>query len=87
MKNYIVFSLLLTLIACSSNRNKNDSAEDASSVRMEFDQVLNDYFIEGLDLNPLMATEFGIDGYNHSIPNFLADEYIEQAKMNYDKYI
>lgn len=53
----------------------------------EFTLLLDEYYEEGLVLNPLRATMFGMEGYNHLFPNILSDQYRTDLKAYYTKYL
>lgn len=49
--------------------------------------MLDDYYEEGLKLNPLNATFAGDIRYNNSFPNTLSDEYKAEVKIYYANYL
>lgn len=51
-----------------------------------FNQMLDNYYEDGLKLNPLQATFAGDNRYNDQFPNILSDEYVAQVKSHYNKY-
>jgi uncharacterized protein (DUF885 family) len=77
--------LLLFITACKKDTNTNESvmAEDVSSA---FNEMLDNYYEEGLILNPLNATAVGDNRYNDKFPNILSDEWVTDAKAYYQKY-
>ena len=54
---------------------------------MNFEEVLESFYQEGLQLDPITATFSGDDRYNDLFPNFLSEEYQEQVKEHYNKYL
>ena len=52
----------------------------------DLDQLLNDYYEEGLKLSPITATFSGDARYNDSFPNFLSDEFLSELKNYYTHY-
>ena len=52
----------------------------------DFNKMLDNYYEEGLKLNPLNATFFGDTSYNDSFPNLLSDEYISDLKSYYTNF-
>lgn len=48
--------------------------------------LLDDYYEEGLKLNPLNATFSGDTRYNDYLPNWLSDEYVATSKAHYNKF-
>lgn len=69
---------------------KNETASNETSMTKDtskaFEIMLNDYYEEGLKLNPLNATFSGDNRYNDIFPNVLSDEWVASAKSYYDKY-
>jgi len=86
MKNSLVFLLCIAMLACTGNRTGNESTDGTALKSSEFDQVLDVYYKDGLELNPMLATKFGISGYNHSFPNTLSTEYESKINAYYTKY-
>ena len=57
------------------------------TVSFTFDQMLDDYYEEGLKLDPLFATIYGDNRYNNKFPNVLSSEYTSELKVYYSKYL
>jgi uncharacterized protein (DUF885 family) len=53
----------------------------------KFDSMLEAYFRDYLELNPIVATMFGIEGYNHLFPNPLSDQYRSDLEDFHGKYL
>lgn len=87
MKQFIFILLIAFLAACGSNENNNTQETSVRPVNLAFDLLLEDYFKEGLKLDPLRATEKGIEGYNHGFPNYLSCKYREELKAYYSEYL
>lgn len=49
----------------------------------DFNAMLENYYEEGLKLNPINATFSGDPRYNNSFPNFLSDAYVEELRNYY----
>ena len=81
-------ALLCTIILCVSckEESKTDSKDMSEDQSVAFNQMLDDYYEEGLKLNPLSATFAGDNRYNDLFPNPLSDEFVKQAKAYYNKY-
>ena len=87
MRITVVVLLCTVILACSCNRSNKESIKEAASISGEFDQFLDAFYKDGLELNPILATHFGIKGYNHSFPNTLSNEYEAEIKAYYAGYI
>jgi uncharacterized protein (DUF885 family) len=59
---------------------------DQKSETVAFGDFLQEHFMERLELNPIEATELGIPGYNHKLPNFLTQEHKDRSREFYQKY-
>lgn len=86
MKKTVLFLFCTAILACSCNRSSKESIEVAASISCDFEQLLDAFYEDGLELNPILATVFGIKGYNHSFPNTLSNEYQAEIKAYYAVY-
>ena len=50
-------------------------------------KLFDNFFMEYLTLNPIMATFIGINDYNHLYPNYLSEKEISRQKDFYTKYL
>ncbi|MDN3725504.1 DUF885 domain-containing protein [Aequorivita sp. SDUM287046] len=82
----LVLMLLLALSACKNESKEKNPEEKQTNVDTDLNHMLNNYYEEGLKLNPLNATFSGDARYNDSFPNFLSDEYTSELKNYYTKY-
>ncbi|HYQ57252.1 MAG TPA: DUF885 domain-containing protein [Draconibacterium sp.] len=85
--NFPVIFLLLILISCSNSGPKNDKEDTTPKIQKEFNQMINDFYEEGLKLNPINATFLGDSRYNNSFPNFLSEEYRQELESYYSRYL
>ncbi len=76
----LLASVLIFSISCNPN-------EDNMTVSTSFNQLLDDFYEEGLKLNPISATFAGDSRYNNSFPNTLSDEYKSEIKAYYSNYL
>ena len=81
--------LLLTLVCFScllscKNEPKEENQEIAANT--EFNTLLDNYYEDGLKLNPLNATTSGDMRYNDKFPNTLSQEYTDSLKNYYQHY-
>ncbi|MCR9264567.1 MAG: DUF885 domain-containing protein [Flavobacteriaceae bacterium] len=70
-------------MASCKNEPKN---EETPSKSTEFATVLDNYYEDGLKLNPLQATMAGDHRYDDSFPNMLSDVYKGESKAYYEGY-
>jgi len=84
----LIFPLLLTIILFSCKNENSESSEenDRAKVSAKFDSILNNYYEDGLKLNPVSATTSGDMRYNDQFPNMLSPEYEDSLKNYYTKY-
>jgi uncharacterized protein (DUF885 family) len=75
----------MALIAMASCKNEPKN-EETPSKSAEFATVLDNYYEDGLKLNPLQATMAGDHRYDDSFPNMLSDVYKGESKAYYEGY-
>ena len=89
MKTKQIITILLAAVlfaACKNNSKENETTKTENTVSTNFNKMLDNYYQEGLKLNPLTATFSGDTRYNDSFPNFLSDEYVSELKNYYTNY-
>ncbi|AFL79781.1 hypothetical protein Aeqsu_0260 [Aequorivita sublithincola DSM 14238] len=89
MKTNQIITILLTIAlfaACKNESKEKENTKTENTVSADFNKMLDNYYQEGLKLNPLNATFSGDTRYNDSFPNFLSDEYTSQLKTFYTNY-
>jgi uncharacterized protein (DUF885 family) len=89
MKFKQIATILLTVALFTACKNETKGKEDAktnNNVSADFNTLLDNYYEDGLKLNPLSATFSGDTRYNDSFPNILSDEYISDLKNYYTSY-
>ncbi|MEJ2196694.1 MAG: DUF885 domain-containing protein, partial [Ignavibacteriaceae bacterium] len=74
--------IVLSLISCNKNSDK-----DNMTINISFNQMLDEYYEDGLKLKPIDATFAGDSRYNNSFPNFLSDDYKSEIKAYYSNYL
>mgnify|MGYP001826523676 CR=1 FL=1 len=79
-------SCFVMVIASCKNDPKNNDVVITDDVSTAFNQMLDEYYEDGLVLNPINATMVGDDRYNDKFPNVLSDEWISAAKAHFEKY-
>lgn len=88
MKNLILKGLFcLTLVACNTTTKESASTtEKTATDTIAFATLLDNYYEEGLELNPLNATMAGDTRYNNRFPDVLSDSYKKRLKNYYSNY-
>ncbi|HEA31107.1 MAG TPA: DUF885 domain-containing protein [Leeuwenhoekiella sp.] len=84
LKNTLL--LLLFISAFISCTDKKTSQKDDLAVSVKFDSILDNYYEDGLKLNPINATTSGDMRYNDQFPNFLSESYRDSLKSYYERY-
>ncbi|MCG2420068.1 DUF885 domain-containing protein [Aequorivita sp. F47161] len=89
MNSKQIVAILLTVVLFAACKNETEEKTDAkinNNVSADFSTLLDNYYEDGLKLNPLSATFSGDTRYNDSFPNILSDEYVAQLKNYYTSY-
>lgn len=84
-KIFALVYLSILFVSCKNDVNKNNVEENRISVA--FNMMLDEYYEEGLKLNPIKATFAGDNRYNNSFPNTLSEEYATKIKAYYTNYL
>lgn len=86
--NQIVTMLLAVIlfVSCKNESKEKEDSKTGNNVSANFNKMLDNYYEEGLKLNPLNATFSGDTRYNDSFPNFLSDEYVSELKSYFTNY-
>ncbi len=85
MKKLIPFICLAFLLSSCKNDTK-ETNKDQANVTVEFNSMLENYYEDGLKLNPLNATFAGDNRFNDQLPNTLSDEHVANVKAYYNLY-
>ena len=81
MKNFILkYVLFMSFLSCNFNEVKTQNNEDLNN-------VLENYYQEGLKLNPINATAEGDSRYNDKFPELITDNYKKRQAEYYNKYL
>ena len=87
-KKIFLIALMIILLASCTNTPKDHYTEgNPSEIRKAFDKMLDDYYEEGLKLDPVTATFAGDGRYNNLFPNYLSEEYRATKKAYYTGYL
>jgi len=83
-----MLSLILSilLIGCKNENTETSEKNEQAQVSAQFDSILNNYYQDGLKLNPISATTSGDMRYNDQFPNFLSEEYEDSLRNYYTEY-
>lgn len=84
MKNVLISLIaLLFIFSCKEDTKKKENTDAKNE---PFMTLLDDYYEEGLKLNPLNATAAGDNRYNDQLPNMLSDKHLADTKAYYNKF-
>ncbi|WP_108808416.1 DUF885 domain-containing protein [Aquimarina spinulae] len=78
------FAMIFT--ACKNEATATKEPEEKVDVSAKFNEMLDNYYEEGLQLNPVQATFAGDNRFNDQFPNPLADETVNKTKAYFKKY-
>ncbi len=77
--------LAIVFTACKKETTPKESTVEVD-VSTKFNEMLDNYYEEGLQLNPVQATFTGDNRFNDQFPNPLADETVNKYKAYFNKY-
>ncbi|WP_034057320.1 DUF885 domain-containing protein [Lacinutrix jangbogonensis] len=87
MKHYLAIFCMITLFtSCKNDKPSETNTKTTSEKNTEFSTMLDDFYEEGLKLNPLNATSAGDNRYNNSLPNTLTVEFTTKEKAYYTDF-
>ena len=88
MKTFLsIFCLVILVTACKDDKTTEETKTAINMPNEDFDKLLDDYYEEGLKLNPLNATYAGDNRYNDQYPNPLSEEHLSKTKAYYNNYL
>lgn len=82
----VLLAFVFTVYGCFTASERNMNKADRAQPMQNFSSMLDEYYEEGLKLNPLAATESGDYRYNHLFPNTLSASYLRNKKLYYQKF-
>ena len=85
MKKLVNLLCVVVLIVSCKNDAKDANTDD-KAIAAQFSSMLENYYEDGLKLNPLNATFAGDNRFNDLYPNTLSDAYVAKAKAHFNKY-
>ncbi|MEW7291113.1 DUF885 domain-containing protein [Aquimarina sp. 2304DJ70-9] len=77
--------LAIVFTACKNETTTKESKAEVD-ITAKFNEMLDNYYEEGLQLNPLQATFTGDNRFNDQFSNPLAEEIVAKTKAYYAKY-
>ena len=83
----IVALVCITILFVSCKNDINKSSDKENDISVAFNTMLDNYYEEGLKLNPINATFAGDNRYNNSFPNTLSEAYSTEIKAYYTSYL
>jgi len=78
--------LAMLLIGCKDEVRTEDTSESNKEISSNFNSLLENYYEDGLKLNPLSATAAGDNRYNDQFPNTLSEAYGDSLENYYTSY-
>ncbi|SDS47045.1 DUF885 domain-containing protein [Gramella sp. MAR_2010_147] len=85
-KKIFLLFIIAGLLSCKNDTAKTSEQNNEAEVSAKFDSILNNYYEDGLKLNPISATTSGDMRYNDQFPNMLSQEYEDSLRNYYTKY-
>ncbi len=85
-KIILLLFLAVCFVACKNDGPETSTEKQENQVSAKFDTILNNYYEDGLKLNPISATTSGDMRYNDQFPDFLSEEYEDSLRNYYTKY-
>ena len=87
IKSILIIMLLAMFVSSCKNGSQDlDNSKTKKNMSSDFNRMLDNYYEEGLKLNPLYATLSGDNRYNNKFANILSDEVIADVKKYYQNY-
>ena len=86
IKNLLFPICFVLLLAGCNSEKENTASNDKQAASVKFDSILNNYYEDGLRLNPISATTSGDMRYNDRFPNTLSEEYQDSLRNYYSSY-
>lgn len=81
-----IATILCLIIFCTSCKKENTIGV-TNNINPKLNELFEKYYLEKLQLFPLVATQAGINDYNHLFENPLNDHFIKRQKDFYKQYL
>ena len=85
MKKLIAL-VCLAIITISCKDEAKETGTTTEDISIAFNSMLDNYYEEGLELNPLTATFAGDNRFNDQFPNVLSEDHLANVKAYYNNY-
>lgn len=87
MKKIILLVVAIGLLSCKNETQTATTETDTTpKATLPFNNMLDNYYEDGLKLNPLSATMAGDSRYNDQFPDVLSPEHKAKVKAYYEGY-
>jgi uncharacterized protein (DUF885 family) len=83
MKKLILIAVAIGVLSC---KNETQTTKETAETPIPFNSMLDNYYEDGLKLNPLIATMAGDNRYNDQFPDVLSSEHKAKVKAYYENY-
>lgn len=82
----LIFTSFIILLFISCKKEISTTEENTTKASIPFGEMLDNYYEDGLKLNPLIATMAGDNRYNDQFPDVLSAEFKAKAKAHFESY-
>ncbi|OCX50641.1 hypothetical protein BEL04_22995 [Mucilaginibacter sp. PPCGB 2223] len=79
--------LMMFIAGSLASCKQGDSSGSAAAGNKDLAKVFEDYYQDGLKLDPITATFNGDNRYNDLLPNYGSEAYLKEDKEYYTKYL
>jgi uncharacterized protein (DUF885 family) len=88
MKKIAGYLLLILFSSCQfENKSSENNDQNIANNNQDLNAIFENYYQEGLKLNPINATNEGDSRYNDQFPELITDEYKSKQKKYYSNYL
>ena len=88
MKKISCYLLLIFFSSCQfENKSSKNNDQNIVNNNQDLNTIFENYYQEGLKLNPINATNEGDSRYNDQFPELITDEYKSKQKKYYSNYL
>ena len=85
-KTIAVIFLSLLILGCKKEAENEGQNNKDKNISASFNTLLDNYYEDGLKLDPISATKSGDMRYNDQFPNTLSEAYTDSLKNYYTFY-
>lgn len=83
----IILTCVIIVILVSCKKESDATTATTNNKNPEFSKMMDAYYQEDLKLNPIAATATGDSRYNNSFQNTLSEEFRNENKAHYTKFL